>query len=75
MKNKLPSSVYNPMSLAGAALSAISFGLIIFLFLLELLGTKQKPYMGIIIFVILPFNWWIIFSGLWNLSSTAGKAR
>lgn len=54
MKNKFPSSVYNPMSLAGAAISALSFGLIVFLFLLELLGTKQKPYMGIIAFVILP---------------------
>ena len=54
MKNKLPSSFYNPMSLAGAGIAAISFGLIVFLFLLELLGTKQKPYMGIIAFVILP---------------------
>ena len=54
MKNKLPSSVYNPLSLAGAAIAAISFGLIVFLFSLELLGSKQKPYMGIIIFVILP---------------------
>jgi nitrate/TMAO reductase-like tetraheme cytochrome c subunit len=42
------------MSLTGAAVSALSFGLIVFLFLLELLGTKQKPYMGIIAFVILP---------------------
>jgi len=40
MKNKLPSSFYNPMSLAGAGIAAISFGLIVFLFLLELLGTK-----------------------------------
>ena len=54
MKNKLPSSFYNPMSLAGAGIAAINFGLIVFLFLLELLGTKQKPYMGIIAFVILP---------------------
>jgi len=54
MKNKLPSSVYNPVSLAGAAIAAISFGLIVFLFALELLGSKQKPYMGIITFVILP---------------------
>lgn len=54
MKNKLPSSVYNPLSLAGAAIAAISFGLILFLFVLELFGTEQKPYMGIIAFVILP---------------------
>ncbi|NWF90259.1 MAG: NapC/NirT family cytochrome c [Ignavibacteriaceae bacterium] len=54
MKNKLPSSVYNPLSLAGAAIALISFGLILFLFVLELFGTEQKPYMGIIAFVILP---------------------
>lgn len=54
MKNKLPSSVFNPISLAGAAIAIISFGLILFLFILELFGTEHKPYMGIIAFVILP---------------------
>ena len=54
MKNKLPSSVYNPMSLAGAAIAIISFGLILFLMILEFFGTEHKPYMGIIAFVILP---------------------
>jgi hypothetical protein len=54
MKNKLPSSVYNPISLAGAAIALISFGLILFLLVLELFGKEQKPYMGIIAFIILP---------------------
>ncbi|MCK7523586.1 MAG: hypothetical protein MZV64_41085 [Ignavibacteriales bacterium] len=54
MKNKLPSSVYNPISLAGAAIAIISFGLILFLMILEFFGTEHKPYMGIIAFVILP---------------------
>ncbi len=54
MKSKLPSSVYNPITLAGAAVALISFGLILFLFVLELFSGEQKPYMGIIAFVILP---------------------
>lgn len=54
MRKWLPSSFYNPITIAGAAIAAISFGLILFLMLLETLATEQKPYMGIIAFVILP---------------------
>jgi NapC/NirT cytochrome c family, N-terminal region len=54
MKRKFPESVYNPITFVGAAIALISFGLIIFLMLLETLSTQQKPYMGIIAFVILP---------------------
>jgi len=53
-KQKLPSSFYNPLTLTGTALSIISFGLIVFLIILEALSEVQKPYMGIIAFVILP---------------------
>jgi hypothetical protein len=54
MKRKLPSSVYNPITLIGAGISSISFGLILFLMLLEFFEGHQKPYVGIIAFVILP---------------------
>jgi NapC/NirT cytochrome c family, N-terminal region len=53
-KQKLPTSFYNPVTLAGTAIATISFGLILFLIALEIIGGEQKPYMGIIAFVILP---------------------
>ena len=53
-KQKLPTSFYNPVTLAGTAISIISFGLILFLMALEIIGGEQKPYMGIIAFVVLP---------------------
>jgi nitrate/TMAO reductase-like tetraheme cytochrome c subunit len=54
MRQKLPTSFYNPVTLTGTAIAIVSFGLIVFLFILELLSSEQKPYMGIIAFVILP---------------------
>ncbi len=54
MRKRLPSSFYNPITIAGAAIASISFGLILFLMLLETLATEPKPYMGIITFIILP---------------------
>ncbi len=54
MKNKLPASVYNPLSLIGAAIAVISFGLILFLFILEFFATESNPYLGILTFIILP---------------------
>ncbi|HVO74982.1 MAG TPA: NapC/NirT family cytochrome c [Ignavibacteriaceae bacterium] len=53
-RKRLPSSVYNPVTLSGAALAALSFGLILFLMLLDSLSAEHKPYVGIIAFVILP---------------------
>jgi len=61
MKRIFPISFYNPITLVGAAISAISFGLILFLMLLETMSGTPKPYMGIIAFVILPA---ILFIGL-----------
>ncbi len=46
--------MYNPITLVGAVISAISFGLILFLIILEALSPDQKPYMGVIAFVVLP---------------------
>ncbi len=54
MRKWLPSSFYNAITFAGAAIAGISFGLILFLMLLETLAAEQKPYMGIVAFVILP---------------------
>lgn len=54
MKRIFPTSFYNPITLIGSAIAAVSFGLILFLIALELVGEHQKPYMGIITFVILP---------------------
>ena len=54
MKRLFPTSFYNIVTLVGAAIAAVSFGLILFLMLLETLGGSPKPYMGIIAFVILP---------------------
>lgn len=53
-KKRFPDSVYNPVTYVGAAIAVISFGLIVFMFLLELFGEEHKPYVGIIAFVILP---------------------
>lgn len=54
MKKNFPQIVYNPITLLGAGLSALSLGLILFLTILELLSPETKPYMGIITFIILP---------------------
>jgi nitrate/TMAO reductase-like tetraheme cytochrome c subunit len=54
MKKTFPRSFYNPITLSGSAIAIISFGLILFLMLLEALTAEHKPYVGIIAFVILP---------------------
>lgn len=54
MRRIFPPVIYNPVTLIGAAISAASFGLILFLFLLEAIATQPQPYMGIVAFVIMP---------------------
>lgn len=54
MKRLFPESFYNLTSFTGATIAAVSFGLIVFLTVLELFAEHPKPYMGIIAFVILP---------------------
>jgi hypothetical protein len=54
MRRIFPTYVYNPITFFGAGLAGLSFGLILFLTVLELLSTESKPYMGIITFIILP---------------------
>ncbi len=54
MRKTFPGSFYNPTTLVGAVIALVSFGVFLFLFLLETFTSHQKPYMGIIAFVILP---------------------
>lgn len=54
MKKIFPPYFYNPISLVGLIISALSLGLILFLFILDIFSPDDKPYMGIIIFIILP---------------------
>jgi nitrate/TMAO reductase-like tetraheme cytochrome c subunit len=54
MKRIFPPAFYNPLTLVGAAVAALSFGLTLFLLLLETVAEHPKPYMGIIAFVVLP---------------------
>jgi len=54
MRRTFPSTFYNVTTFIGVAIAAISFGLILFLTVIELFAAEHKPYMGIIAFVILP---------------------
>ena len=54
MRRIFPASFYNIITLAGLAIAAVSLGLIVFLTVIELFTEEQKPYMGILAFVILP---------------------
>jgi len=54
MRRFFPLYVYNPITFFGVGLAGLSFGLIIFLTILEFLSPESKPYMGIITFIILP---------------------
>lgn len=54
MRRIFPASFYNVITLTGVFIAVVSFGLILFLTVLEFFAVQQKPYMGIITFVILP---------------------
>lgn len=54
MKKTFPPPFYNITSLIGTVIASVSFIFILFLILLETFAGSQKPYMGIIAFVILP---------------------
>lgn len=54
MRRLFPSSFYNLTTIIGASVASVSFGLIAFLMILEFFAEQQKPYMGIVAFVILP---------------------
>ncbi|GAB4134440.1 MAG: NapC/NirT family cytochrome c [Ignavibacteriales bacterium] len=54
MKMKLPSSVYNWVSIWGAVLALISFFMIIFLFAISFFHGGGQTYLGLVIYLILP---------------------
>ena len=55
MKNKLfPDIFYNTTTLVGASLALLSFGLILFLTIVEAFTPQPKAYAGIVTFIILP---------------------
>lgn len=54
MKKIFPPYVYNPITLIGAAIAALSSGLIIFLFILDFFSTEENTYMGILTFIVIP---------------------
>ncbi|MBI9071532.1 MAG: NapC/NirT family cytochrome c [Melioribacteraceae bacterium] len=54
MKDKLPKSVYNWISLIGVTIAIISLFMIIFLFAISILIEQQSSYLGLIIFILLP---------------------
>jgi hypothetical protein len=54
MKKRLPDIYYNPISMFGAALSIISFGVILFLFFIDLVSEASPAYIGIVTYIVLP---------------------
>jgi hypothetical protein len=54
MKRRLPDVLYNPLSIAGAALAATSFLTVVFLTFVELFQKAAPAYIGIISYVLLP---------------------
>jgi len=54
MKLKLPSSVYNWISLWGAVLAIITLFMIIFLFIVSLFHAGGQTYLGLVIYLVLP---------------------
>lgn len=54
LRKIFPSIFFNTISLIGASIATISFVLIVFLFVLEVFSHGEKPYMGILTFIVLP---------------------
>ena len=51
---RLPSSVYNPISLVGAGIALVSFGTVLVFFAMDVLGYTDSPYLGIFTYMIIP---------------------
>jgi hypothetical protein len=70
MKRFFPPAFYNLRTLIGAAIASVSFGLVVFLTILDLFEGEQKPYVGILTFIILPifilFGLGLVFYGTWR---------
>jgi nitrate/TMAO reductase-like tetraheme cytochrome c subunit len=70
MRRFFPPVFYNLRTLIGAAIASVSFGLVLFLTVLDLFEGEQKPYVGILTFIILPvfilFGLALVFVGIWR---------
>ena len=71
MKKKLfPDTFYNTTTLVGSSIALLSFGLILFLTIIEAFTPEPKVYAGIITFIILPailiLGLILIAAGIWN---------
>jgi len=70
MKRIFPPAFYNLRTLIGAAIASVSFGLVLFLTVLDLFEGEQKPYIGILTFIILPIfiilGLILVFYGTWR---------
>ncbi len=47
-------SFYNTISLAGAFLAVLNFGLILFLIIMDWLSPRSVPYLGVLTYIVLP---------------------
>jgi nitrate/TMAO reductase-like tetraheme cytochrome c subunit len=54
MKIRLPQSVYNPTSYAGAAIALIAVFMFVFLYVLASISSIDHAYTGIVIFIVIP---------------------
>jgi hypothetical protein len=55
MKKRIfPDTFYNPISISGGVLATISFAIILFLTLIEIISEKSPAYIGIVSYVITP---------------------
>lgn len=65
---KVPSLFHNYISFAGMAIAAASLISIILLFLIEITGSSDQPYLGILIYILMPgvmiFGLFIVFLGM-----------
>ncbi len=81
MRNRFPHYVYNPVTLTGAAIASLSFGLILFLFILDFFSAEENTYMGILTYIIIPsiliFGLLLIAYGIYRerKREKAGKIR
>lgn len=65
---KVPSLFHNYISFAGAAIAAASLVSIVLLFMIELTASADQPYLGILIYVLLPgvmiFGFFVVLLGM-----------
>ncbi len=53
-KRKFPDLFYNPISMVGAIIAAVTFGSIVLLMLSDMVWGTFPPYFGIVTYILLP---------------------